>query len=57
MSKNALEGTLIITDLKRSSLGRPEISEYTPPPNERSSYNLVPIFVLAGRVNDLAGVL
>ena len=58
MSKNALEGTLIITDLKRSSLGRTEISEYTPPPpNERSSYSLVPIFVLAGRVNDLAGVL
>ena len=28
-----LEGTLIITDLKRSSLGRTEISEYTPPPN------------------------
>ena len=27
-----LEGTLIITDLKRSSLGRTEVSEYTPPP-------------------------
>ena len=47
----------IITDLKRSSLGRTEISEYTPTPNDRSSYNLVPIFVLAGGVNALAGVL
>ena len=28
-----------------------------PTPNERSSYSLVPIFVLAGGVNALAGVL
>ena len=56
MAKNALEGTLIITDLKRSSLGRTEISEYTPPPMN-ASYSLVPIFVLAGGVNALAGVL
>ena len=52
-----MKGTLIITDLKRSSLGRTEISEYTPTPNDRSSYSLVPIFVLAGGVNALAGVL
>ena len=39
MSLNALESTLIITELKRNSLGRTEIDEYTTPPNERSSYS------------------
>ena len=38
-------------------LVRTEISEYTPPPNGRSSYSLVPIFVLTGEVKALAGVL
>ena len=38
MSLNALEGTLIITDLKRNSFGRTEISEYTPPPISSGVY-------------------
>ena len=38
MSQNALEGTLIITDLKRNSFGRTEISEYTPPPISSGVY-------------------
>ena len=56
---NALEGTLKITDLKRNSLGGTEISEYTPPINALVTAlpGLVPIFVLAGGVNALAGVL
>ena len=47
MSSNALEGTLIITDLKRNSLGRTEISEYTTPPMNAlvtALPGLVPIF-------------
>ena len=47
-------------DLKRNSLGRTEISEYTPPPMNAlftALPGLVPIFVLAGGVNALAGVL
>ena len=55
-----MEGTLIITDLKRNSLGRTEISEYTTPPMkalDTSLPGLVIIFVLAGGVNALASVL
>ena len=57
---NALEGTLIIIELKRNSLGRTEISEYTTPPMNAlvtALPGLVIIFVLAGGVNALAGVL
>ena len=60
MFKNALEGTLLITDLKRNSLGRTEISEYTTPPMNAlvtALPGLMIIFVLAGGVNALAGVL
>ena len=50
-----------ITDLKRNSLDRTEIiSELIYHTNERSVTalpDLVPIFVLAGGVNALAGVL
>ena len=55
-----MEGTLIIIDLKRNSLGRTEISEYTPPPMNSlvtALPGLVPIFVSAGGENSLAGVL
>ena len=51
---------LIITDLKRNLLGRTEKSEFTSPPMNAlvtALPGLVPIFVLAGGVNALAGVL
>ena len=60
ISQNALEGTLIITDLKRNSLGRTEISEYTTPPMDAlvtALPGLVTIFVLADGENALAVVL
>ena len=55
-----LEGTLIITDLTRNSLGRTEISEYTPPPMNAlvtALPGLVPIFVLVGVVREAEGIL